>query len=562
MTRSGLPAAVAVCATAGSVRVEPPVRDGRHDHAVGCPQMRLTSRPMRPDGGARGAHHPCVMPHATRDRIVLARRHRAIRLAMVCVVSLGLGLTAISQPAGSDPAQAAPQAPSQVGLGASGPQCTPETIGGSDYQRCVLPSDADVVDLMALPYASREAPIWIQAWGGKGGDSGTAAPDSVSAVGGAAGFAQTLTTVADYEAQYGTTLLHYALSDRAAAHVGDDAGAGRAGDGGASTVVSSIDPSGALAIGSNVVLIAGGGGGAAVACPQYNTAPCQAAAGGAGAAALSNATQQVAAEPGENGGAAGASGVGGASGDDEFGGGSGIGGFGGGSGIGGFGGGAFGTTWFNDLSLLELPGGDGGSRDEATFSGNPGVYRTRGGGGGGWGGGASGFFSPADQPRASAGGGAGSFAAPSSVADPNAPVAPPQGPASGSGEVHVVVLAEGSGDPPTCTGETIAGSEYLRCVLSDTASLIDLVTLPGTTDSTTLWIQAWGGKAADGGPSTPDGAIARVAPPASPKSSRQSTTIAPGTEPRRSSTSSAARASAVSALQPRASPARAERRRW
>ncbi|MEO1057397.1 MAG: hypothetical protein AAFY28_10830, partial [Actinomycetota bacterium] len=379
------------------------------------------------------------------------------------------------------------------------PTCTPETIGGANYERCVLSDQAAVVDLATLlpGGVDRNAPIWIQAWGGKGGDSGAATPDGSSAPGGAAGFAQTITSIDDYEQRFATTNLYYALSDWAAAENTDDPAAGRQGDGGASTIVSSINPAGALDVNSNVLVIAGGGGGAAVACPQYGQAPCQAAAGGAGGVALANQAQVAPAQPGVAGGPAGGAGVGGLAGDSLS---------NGSDGVGGLGGGLFTTEFKLGLTVSpEFNGAGGAQVDCPSFDEHP--YCARGGGGGGWGGGAAGFYTTL-TPRASAGGGGGSFAAPANVGDQNAPTQPVAGPATGEGEVHLVISVDTPSVPPTCTFETVGAATYQRCVVSEESTFVDLALLDGVTDDTTIWIQAWGGKAADGGPSSPDNAVA------------------------------------------------------
>jgi FG-GAP-like repeat len=118
------------------------------------------------------------------------------------------------------------------------------------------------VDLMGnlLPLAQQvnssitaDTVMWIQAWGGQGGQ-GSPGSDSNRSEGGVGGFAQTITTINDYQSNYGTSTLYYYLASCCQAEVT----LSKAGGGGASTIVASA--ANGLAS-NNVLLIAGGGGG-------------------------------------------------------------------------------------------------------------------------------------------------------------------------------------------------------------------------------------------------------------------------------------------------------------
>ena len=99
--------------------------------------------------------------------------------------------------------------------------------------------------------------MWVQAWGGKGGKGKNYSGSYTGGWGGFGGYAQTITTIDDYESIYGTTTLHYFFG----AHGQDEAtdwDDGKSGAGGTSTIVASVATGFAA---SNVLLIAGGGGG-------------------------------------------------------------------------------------------------------------------------------------------------------------------------------------------------------------------------------------------------------------------------------------------------------------
>ncbi len=102
--------------------------------------------------------------------------------------------------------------------------------------------------------------MWVQAWGGKGGKGHNYSSTNTGGWGGVGGYAQTITTIEDYQSTYGTTTLHYyfgAHGQDEAINLGNGAGLG-SGAGGTSTIVAAV-ASGFAA--SNVLLIAGGGGG-------------------------------------------------------------------------------------------------------------------------------------------------------------------------------------------------------------------------------------------------------------------------------------------------------------
>ena len=101
---------------------------------------------------------------------------------------------------------------------------------------------------------SADTVMWIQAWGGKGGKGAEEFGGWTGGWGGDGGFAQTTTTINDYQTIFDTSQLYYYLANKG----GDNTTAWGAGGGAASTIVASVG-SGFSA--SNVVLIAGGGGG-------------------------------------------------------------------------------------------------------------------------------------------------------------------------------------------------------------------------------------------------------------------------------------------------------------
>ncbi len=134
-----------------------------------------------------------------------------------------------------------------------------------DLTVCTLPTDCFTLGLVndVLNKAqsiesgiNESTTMWIQAYGGSGGDGTRIAPFGPD--GGAqgdGGFAQTITSVAAYDSTYSTTTVFYYLGE-AGSH--DDSG----GSGGGSTIVTSVEPqSGNPITLDTLILLAGGGGG-------------------------------------------------------------------------------------------------------------------------------------------------------------------------------------------------------------------------------------------------------------------------------------------------------------
>ncbi len=410
---------------------------------------------------------------ASRSMESLPRRHRTLgRVSVVVVGGLLVASMGATAPVGAAPQQEMPapmpQSPAgfvgQAPTATSDPACVTEPSQTELYVRCVLSDTSTSVDLASIPAASGADAIWIQAWGGQG--SSTPLENGAIGTAGERGFAQSLTTLSDYESTFGTTMLYYLLGD-----VGTFVGQsdGFAGSGGASTLVSAVPPTNTLDTASDVVVVAGGGGGGAVFCieepPPGSPPDCTGADGGAAGVAMSNdGAEQRQAQAGQNGGAAGNGGTGGAAGD---------GGTAGVNGVGGAGGGIVSTTadgftvslpptgWVNDSTAVQtLTAGSGAERGcEGTGFIPPACMR--GGGGGGWGGGAAGFY--VQDIRASGGGGGGSFAAPSTASDSNAPTQAPAGPADGVGEVHLVFRIPLDFQRTFCSEQTLGGQEGFLC---------------------------------------------------------------------------------------------------
>ncbi|MEM9515599.1 MAG: PA14 domain-containing protein [Actinomycetota bacterium] len=393
-------------------------------------------------------------------------------VAAGALLMVGVAIVAVpadAQPRSQQPAPGVPVAPAGASVvAADSPACEPEFIADELYVRCVLADAATSIDIAQIPAASGSDELWIQAWGGAGGT--TPVQSDTVGTGGAAGFAQTVTTVDAYESRFGTTTLYYLLGG--AGVFSGAANAGYAGTGGASTLVSSVPPTNNLDTATDVVVVAGGGGGGGQLCPSTNGSPvgpssCEGAAGGDGGVAMSNASgQQRPAEPGVNGGAPGNGGIGGSSEDGQTQGADGVGGAGGGSvGVGGGSDALPPTGWVNDPSAVQtLTAGRGDAQEDgcnSVFWSPPACMF--GGGGGGWGGGAAGFdeldFS------ASGGGGGGSFAVPSTTSDPQAPTLAPAGPVDGIGEVHLVFRVPIDFRSTFCTEQRLAGQEGFLCEL-------------------------------------------------------------------------------------------------
>ncbi len=114
----------------------------------------------------------------------------------------------------------------------------------------------DILSLAQEVNADIEADtvMWIQAWGGKGGKGEEEVGGWTGGWGGDGGFAQTITTISDYQTKYNTTAFHYFIAGKG----GDNATTWGGGGGAASTIVAPICCGFSA---SNVLLIAGGGGG-------------------------------------------------------------------------------------------------------------------------------------------------------------------------------------------------------------------------------------------------------------------------------------------------------------
>lgn len=279
--------------------------------------------------------------------------------------------------------------------------------------------------------------LWIQAIGAAGGNGTNNSFGGGSGAGGKGGFAQTVTTGTEYANIFGNAIFYYYLG-QAGSH--DSSG----GAGGASTIVTSVEPDGALPH-SEIVLIAGGGGGGGEGSAFYSGS-VQGGGGGNGGFAYSSQVGKSATGVGAdafydglpaldgswftntNGLGGGRTGCteGVACGGDGYNGGyQGFGGASGGSGSEGS------KGWINggpDLAVNAGKGGEGGN--PATCGG--------GGGGGGYGGGGSGtvygtLATGGDHYRCYGGGGGGSYAMPSTTTDSNAPTSYAGN--SGNGEV-------------------------------------------------------------------------------------------------------------------------------
>ncbi len=353
---------------------------------------------------------------------------------------------------------------------ASDASCTAQAIGpaGDVYVVCDLSTSASAVDLATLPafVAESDAPVWIQAWGGRGGNGAplNIAGGNTPGPGGAAGFSQLVTSLAEYESAFGTTVLHYAVAGPPVNRYDGDAAAG---SGGASTLLTTVDPTQtALDLDTNVVAVAGGGGGG-----SFTGSPVS---GGRGGIALSNASGAPATKgEGPNGGGAGGGGTGGVAPtvppftDSGF---SNQRGVAGADGLGGIGGtlqGLPGIEWLNVSDLKAAL--DGAGAGGVSVDGGTGQHAA-GGGGGGWGGGASGSF-VLDQSsggtlsiEASSGGGGGSFVAASSVTDPNAPTTAPD-PPGGVNHGAVRVATKLNFETTFCREDVLAGQEGFRCIV-------------------------------------------------------------------------------------------------
>ncbi len=310
--------------------------------------------------------------------------------------------------------------------------CITQTEGNGRVDGiCTLTAGSkfNLADFPAFVGAGADSIMWIQAWGGRGGRGQGVGEEGVGTASGGdhgpSGFAQTVTTVSDYQKKFGTTSIHVYLG-------GQDTSGHNAGKGGAATIVSTADLTTQTPAMGNLVLIAGGGGGGGHAQSTVNGKK-----GGAGGVAIAT-TSTNAAGCGESGGSSGNSGGHGKGGCN------GAGGDGGGSnsshnghdGIGGYGGsvhaGGSQTTpqgWTNETPTKVGDNGGGGNGG----NGNGGVG---GGGGGGFGGGGGGNGGGTGE-SGGGGGGGGSFAVRSTLSDSRAPTSQPD-PPSNDGVVRIV----------------------------------------------------------------------------------------------------------------------------
>lgn len=99
--------------------------------------------------------------------------------------------------------------------------------------------------------------LWIQAWGGQGGNGADIGGLGNEGNGGDHGYAQATTTVAAINQAFGTTQLYYYLG-RPGNH-----GAQSGGDGGTATFVASVDATTAVDLSKTLLVAAGSGGGGA-----------------------------------------------------------------------------------------------------------------------------------------------------------------------------------------------------------------------------------------------------------------------------------------------------------
>ncbi|MFJ3201614.1 hypothetical protein [Streptomyces sp. NPDC086989] len=299
---------------------------------------------------------------------------------------------------------------------------------------CLMPDGLSQYDTAALLTAAQSAtttalststPVVLTAFGGAGHEGTNGGGAYNGGHGGHGGKAQTVTTLASYQASFGSTLYYY---------LGKEGGAAQAGGrGGASTLVSGVDltsntpcisgVSGCTT--TNLLADAGGGGGGG-----QGNANGDGGYGGDGGTAVSGQVISNGAQ-GQDGtsttGAVvtrtGGGGSGAANGDGGDGGRGGSGvdsksGTAGQDGVGGLGGPTHtsngpnaGASWTNNNSLALKNAGQGGEGEWRTNNTN---YGGGGGGGGGWGGGGGGGGG-GEAITGGGGGGGGSFAAADTV---------------------------------------------------------------------------------------------------------------------------------------------------
>lgn len=249
--------------------------------------------------------------------------------------------------------------------------------------------------------------MWIRACGGNGG-SGDDSGVTKGGKSGQGGFAQTITTVSEYQSTFGTSDMYYYLGE-----VGKHGSGG--GSGGASTIVSDKVPEQSDPwILDNLVVLAGGGGGGG-----EGTGIHEGGNGGAGGLACSDNVGESATGVGLNNGERGGLGGGGTDCNQNIacGGGGGSGSADpGNQGFGGESGGASMSSgpkgWINETPDIGDDGMGGftkGCLDEGS-----------GGGGGGFGGGGGGGSSD-NANKCFGGGGGGSYASASTTTDSVAP---------------------------------------------------------------------------------------------------------------------------------------------
>lgn len=234
--------------------------------------------------------------------------------------------------------------------------------------------------------------------------------------------------------------------------------------------------------GAGVLLIAGGGG-------EGGTNPatgCEGRGGDGGAGAVAIARNGAPVSAAGNRGEDGSGGSGGAGGNGDGQGKSG--GTHASPGIGGWGRGA---TWSHGASLIP---------PTSWTAGNGGTANPGGDGGGGFGGGDSGYGSGCDG--GGGGGGGGSWAAKNTVGDPSMPTSPPASPNGGGGAIQIVYEKN---DGP-CAAIAIDGQLVIRCIYETSQLPLDFTALAaaierdlGSSGSTPVYVETWGGSGGDGG---------------------------------------------------------------
>lgn len=308
---------------------------------------------------------------------------------------------------------------------------------------CTLPTDCFTLDLNqdVLQQAqkvessiSENTTMWLQAYCGSGGAGTTVSLGGDGGSAGAGGFAQTITTVKQYKAQFGTTAMFYYLGE-AGTH--DDS----VGTGGASTIVSDVEPQGGDPLSlDTLVLIAGGGGGGGEGAPTFFSGTGN--DGGDGGFAYSSQTNEAVQGCGCSGGGIvqftngtfGSPSIGGGCDpDNDAAGGSAQQASSGNNGLSGFGGESGGSVddpgprgWINSTPSIKNNAGEGGAGVPSGCD--------SGGGGGGFGGGGSGDID--FNSNCSGGSGGGSYAAGSMSEDSDAPSTNPEH--SGDGDVIII----------------------------------------------------------------------------------------------------------------------------